>query len=217
VSRDQGGGSPTVVNLSFLDQSRYLFFQVAPHLYSQELSGPDSRFNATQKIWQRWELNPGPQDPQPRTLTTRPQRRSVYYNIYNIIKLYIDIVIIGPLIKLLIHSLKISFLFRESWSHSCHLLLLKLVWMQRHTAISGCCFLSYVPCGGRQEEEFVSRLKGGMNTFHCSEIYKQHKAIIRGRDQECYRGTVAQHALKISAWCNVGDSYHYTCYLHVEL
>jgi hypothetical protein len=32
MSRCQRGGSPTVVNLSFLDRSRYFFFQVAPHL-----------------------------------------------------------------------------------------------------------------------------------------------------------------------------------------
>jgi hypothetical protein len=42
VSRGQRGGSPTVVNLSFL---------VAPHLLSQVLSGPRSRPTATQKIW----------------------------------------------------------------------------------------------------------------------------------------------------------------------
>jgi hypothetical protein len=34
MSRGQRGGSLTVVNLSFLDQSRYFFFQVAPHLSS---------------------------------------------------------------------------------------------------------------------------------------------------------------------------------------
>jgi hypothetical protein len=48
MSRGQGSGSLTVVNLSFLDQSRYVFFQVARHLSSQELSGPRSRPNATQ-------------------------------------------------------------------------------------------------------------------------------------------------------------------------
>jgi hypothetical protein len=51
VWRGQRGGSPTVVNLSFLDRSRYFFFQVAPHLYSQGLRGPRSRPTATQKIW----------------------------------------------------------------------------------------------------------------------------------------------------------------------
>jgi hypothetical protein len=35
VSRGQRGGSPTVVILSFLDRSRYFFFQVAPHLSSR--------------------------------------------------------------------------------------------------------------------------------------------------------------------------------------
>jgi hypothetical protein len=40
VSRGQRGGSLTVVNLSFLDPSRYFFFQVAPHLSSQGLSDP---------------------------------------------------------------------------------------------------------------------------------------------------------------------------------
>jgi hypothetical protein len=44
VSRGQRGGSPTVVNLSFLDRSRYFFFQVAPHLLSQGLSGLLSDF-----------------------------------------------------------------------------------------------------------------------------------------------------------------------------
>jgi hypothetical protein len=35
VSRGQLGGTPTVVNLSFLDRSRYFSFQVAPHLSSR--------------------------------------------------------------------------------------------------------------------------------------------------------------------------------------
>jgi hypothetical protein len=51
VSRGQRGGSPTAVNFSFVDGSRYYFFQVAPHLLSQGLSGPRSRPTATQKIW----------------------------------------------------------------------------------------------------------------------------------------------------------------------
>jgi hypothetical protein len=51
VSRGERGGSPTVVNLSFLDRSRYFSFQVAPHLSSQGLNGPRSRTTATQNIW----------------------------------------------------------------------------------------------------------------------------------------------------------------------
>jgi hypothetical protein len=51
VSRGQRGGSPTVVNLSFLDRIRYIFFQVAPHLSPRWLSGPSSRPTATQEIW----------------------------------------------------------------------------------------------------------------------------------------------------------------------
>jgi hypothetical protein len=35
VSPDQCGGSPTVVNIGFLDRSRYFSFQVAPHLSSR--------------------------------------------------------------------------------------------------------------------------------------------------------------------------------------
>jgi hypothetical protein len=35
VSRGQRGGTLTVVNLSFLDQSHYFFLQVAPHLCSR--------------------------------------------------------------------------------------------------------------------------------------------------------------------------------------
>jgi hypothetical protein len=54
------------------------FFQVAPHLSSQGLGGPCSRPTATQKIWYRREANPGPLGIQPETLTTRPQRRSIF-------------------------------------------------------------------------------------------------------------------------------------------
>jgi hypothetical protein len=62
----------TIVNVSFLDRNRYFFFQVAPHLPSQGLSGPRSRLTATDKIWQRRELHPGPLCLQPGTLTTKP-------------------------------------------------------------------------------------------------------------------------------------------------
>jgi hypothetical protein len=51
VSRGQRGGSPTVVNLQFSKPEPLLFFQVAPHLSSQGLSGPRSRPTATQKMW----------------------------------------------------------------------------------------------------------------------------------------------------------------------
>jgi hypothetical protein len=36
-----------------------LFFQLAPHLSSQWMSGPRSRPTATQKIWQRTGIEPG--------------------------------------------------------------------------------------------------------------------------------------------------------------
>jgi hypothetical protein len=51
VSRGQRGGNSKAVNLSFLDRSRYFFFQVAPHLSLQGLSGPRFRPTATQNIW----------------------------------------------------------------------------------------------------------------------------------------------------------------------
>jgi hypothetical protein len=61
MPRGQRGGSPTVVNLSFLDRSRYFFFQVAPHLFSRGLVDPipdplilrksDSAGNGTQDLW----------------------------------------------------------------------------------------------------------------------------------------------------------------------
>jgi hypothetical protein len=35
VSRGQHGGSPTAVNLGFLDRGHYFFFPVSPHLSSQ--------------------------------------------------------------------------------------------------------------------------------------------------------------------------------------
>jgi hypothetical protein len=47
VSRGHRGGFPTVVNIP----EPLLFFQVAPHLLSQGLSGPRSKSTATQKIW----------------------------------------------------------------------------------------------------------------------------------------------------------------------
>jgi hypothetical protein len=47
VLRSQRGGHPTAVNLSFLDQSRYSFFQVV----LTRLSGPRSRPTDNQKIW----------------------------------------------------------------------------------------------------------------------------------------------------------------------
>jgi hypothetical protein len=51
VSRSQRDGTPTDVNLSFLDWSCYFFFQVTLHLSFQVLSGPRSTLIATQKIW----------------------------------------------------------------------------------------------------------------------------------------------------------------------
>jgi hypothetical protein len=57
VSRGQHGRTPTAVNLSFLERNRYFFFQVAPHLCSQELSGLRSRPTATQKIWYINKIN----------------------------------------------------------------------------------------------------------------------------------------------------------------
>jgi hypothetical protein len=77
VSHGQHGGSPTVVNLSFLDQSRY-FYSSSPHLSSRGLSGPRSRPTATQNVSQHWESNPIRLGLQPGSLTTRPQRRSSY-------------------------------------------------------------------------------------------------------------------------------------------
>jgi hypothetical protein len=70
VSRGQRGGSPTVVDLGFLDRRRCFFIQVAPRLSSQGLSGLRSRATATQKIWQRRESNPEPLGLQPGSLYT---------------------------------------------------------------------------------------------------------------------------------------------------
>jgi hypothetical protein len=80
LSRGQCGRSPTAVNLSFVDRSRYFSFQVAPHLSSQGLSGPRSRPTATQKFCYRRESNPRPLCLQPGTLTTRPQMTWVPYS-----------------------------------------------------------------------------------------------------------------------------------------
>jgi hypothetical protein len=44
--------------LDFLDRSRYLFFQVAPQLYSRGWVDPRFRPTTSQKIWKRRESNP---------------------------------------------------------------------------------------------------------------------------------------------------------------
>jgi hypothetical protein len=49
MSRGQRGESPTVTQ--FPRPEPLVFFQVAPQLSSQGLSGPRSRPTATQKIW----------------------------------------------------------------------------------------------------------------------------------------------------------------------
>jgi hypothetical protein len=76
VSRGQRGGSPTAVNLSFLDRNRYCFLSSSSSFMLTRLSGPRSRPTDTQENWQRRESNPGPPSLQPGSLTTRPQRRS---------------------------------------------------------------------------------------------------------------------------------------------
>jgi hypothetical protein len=59
--RRQRGGTPTAVNLSFLDRSRYLLFQVAPHLCTQGWMNPvpdplllRKYCNAGNRIWDLW-------------------------------------------------------------------------------------------------------------------------------------------------------------------
>jgi hypothetical protein len=59
VSRGHRGGSPTVVKLSFLDRSRYFFFQVALHLSSQGLSEPCSKPADTQENLVAPGIEPG--------------------------------------------------------------------------------------------------------------------------------------------------------------
>jgi hypothetical protein len=71
MSFSKRGGSPTVVNLSFLDRSRYFFFQVAPHLSLRGWVNPvtdplllrnsDTARNRTRDLWVRsqelWPLD----------------------------------------------------------------------------------------------------------------------------------------------------------------
>jgi hypothetical protein len=73
VSRGHGGGTPTAVNLSFLERIRYLFFQVASHLSSWGWVDPvrdplllgksDGAGNWTRDFWicsqELWPLNRG--------------------------------------------------------------------------------------------------------------------------------------------------------------
>jgi hypothetical protein len=55
VSRGQCGGSPTVVNLSFLDRSRYFFFQVVPHLPARGWVDPVSDPLLLRKCVSAWD------------------------------------------------------------------------------------------------------------------------------------------------------------------
>jgi hypothetical protein len=81
MSRGQRGGSPTVVNLSFLDRSRYFSFKnllIYPHeaewtpfqthCYTENLVAP--------------RIEPGTYVCSQELLITRPQRRSIYLEQY---------------------------------------------------------------------------------------------------------------------------------------
>jgi hypothetical protein len=62
----------TAINRRFLHHSRYSFISVI----LARLSGSGFRLRTSQKIWQRQESHPAPQDLQPGTLTTRPHYTS---------------------------------------------------------------------------------------------------------------------------------------------
>jgi hypothetical protein len=49
-------------NLGFLDLKRLLFHSSSSSFILTWLSGPRSITTTSQKIWQRWESNPGPLD-----------------------------------------------------------------------------------------------------------------------------------------------------------
>jgi hypothetical protein len=78
ASRDQCGGSPTVVNLSFLTGAS-TFLPSSSSFIRKRLSGPRSRPTATNKIWLPLESNPGSLGLQTGNLTSRPQRRSQFH------------------------------------------------------------------------------------------------------------------------------------------
>jgi hypothetical protein len=71
VSRGQRGGTPTAVNLSFLDRSRYFIFQITPHLFSRDLVDlvPDPLLLRNCDCAR--ESNPGPLGQQPGALSTQ--------------------------------------------------------------------------------------------------------------------------------------------------
>jgi hypothetical protein len=75
VLRGQRGGTPTVVNLSFLDGSRYFSFkQLLIYPHEAEWTPFQTHCYAGNPV--ALGTNPGPLGLQPGTLTTRPQRRS---------------------------------------------------------------------------------------------------------------------------------------------
>jgi hypothetical protein len=76
VSRGQRGGSPTAVNVSFIDRSRYFFFQVAAYLSSWGWVDPVPDPLLRGKNWQCWESNSELLGLQPGTLTTKPYKWS---------------------------------------------------------------------------------------------------------------------------------------------
>jgi hypothetical protein len=70
-----------LVNLSFIDRSRYFSFE-SLLIYPHEAEWVPFQVTATQKIWQRRESNRGPLGLQPGPLTTRSQRR-LYWSTQN--------------------------------------------------------------------------------------------------------------------------------------
>jgi hypothetical protein len=80
--------------ISFLDRSRYLFFQVAPQVYSRVWVDPVPDHLLLRKSGRAGESKPGPLDLQPGTLTTRPQRWSPLLLLLLLLLLLIIIIII---------------------------------------------------------------------------------------------------------------------------
>jgi hypothetical protein len=72
--------------LGFLDQSRYYFLRVVPHLYLRDWVDPPQTHYSSENLVAPG-IETGPLDLLPETLTTRPQRRSSCFQLSINIKL----------------------------------------------------------------------------------------------------------------------------------
>jgi hypothetical protein len=81
---------PTSVNVKSFRPKPLFFLGSSSSFIITRLSGIHSRLNSSRKMWKRRISNPGPLDPKPRTLTTRPWRWPNIKQVHQVIRLSRD-------------------------------------------------------------------------------------------------------------------------------